>query len=195
MGSPTHATRTRLPGHDRTALLIIDMINEFDFEGGADMARRAAACSRVIAPLAESMRRQQRPVIYANDNFGRWRSSFPELIDRCRNACVEGAEILDRLAPGDQDYLVLKPRHSAFFGTPLEILLHRLEVGHLVLCGITTEYCVHFTAVEAYFRDYRLTVVRDGTAAVTAKAHERSLEFMAEVLGAQVVDAAAVGAG
>jgi nicotinamidase-related amidase len=87
-----------------------------------------------------------------NDNFGRWRSDFRKLVEHCRKG--HGRELVDTLRPGEDDYFVLKPKHSGFFSSALETLLRYLAVRQLIISGIAGNFCVLFTANDAYMRDY-----------------------------------------
>ena len=118
------------------ALLLIDFMNPFDFPNGAALARHAIGAARRTAALKARMRARHAPVIYANDNFGRWESDFAAVVAHCSSRGGASAAIARMLAPGPGDRSILKPRHSAFFGTPLEFLLDELSVDRLVLTGL-----------------------------------------------------------
>src|SRR5690606_37906653 len=113
--------------------------------------------------------------IYANDNFGRWRSDFRQVIEECTAPGVRGRRLGRLLLPGSEDYFVLKPKHSAFFDTTLDTLLHDLGARTLILTGIAGDSCVLQTASDAYMRDYRLIVPRDCTASIDAAGNEAAL--------------------
>ena len=108
------------------ALLIVDMVNLFDFEGGAALAQDAARIAPRIARLKARFAQAGAPVIYVNDNFMDWRADFKELVAICSHPRSAGAEIARLLAPGPDDYYILKPKHSAFLATPLSLLLAQL---------------------------------------------------------------------
>ena len=97
------------------------------------------------------------PAIYVNDNFGRWRSDFRQILDHCLQS--PGRAIARLLVPHEEDYFVLKP-HSGFEYTTLDVLLKHLGADTLILSGVATNFCVLFTAHDAYMRDYRLIVPR-----------------------------------
>src|SRR5688572_13470098 len=109
------------PDRSSTALLILDMISDFRFPEGGQAARAALRIAPQIAKLKERVHNTGFAVIYVNDNPGKWRSDGPALI---RNAVSErslGAQVASMLKPGEEDYFILKPRHSAFYATPLEL--------------------------------------------------------------------------
>jgi nicotinamidase-related amidase len=118
-----------------------------------------------IEALAERARRAKVGVIYVNDNFGHWRSDFHSTVARCSAPDSRGRAVAARLKPKDEDLFVLKPMHSGFFCTPLELLLRRLGSQLLVLCGFATNLCVAFTAHDAHMRGFRVAVPQDTTAA------------------------------
>jgi nicotinamidase-related amidase len=166
------------------ALLLIDVINDLEFEGGRELAKTAVPAGARIAALKRRARMFGIPVIYANDNFGRWRSDFSEVVEHCLRDGVRGRPLAEMLAPEREDYFVLKPKHSAFFSTTLATLLEYLRVERLVLTGFAGDACVLISAVEAYMRDYELFVPSDCTASKSALENRRALAYMARVLQA-----------
>ena len=176
------------PDTASVALLIIDMINDLEFEGGERILDPAVAAAEKIAALRERAREARIPIIYANDNFGRWRSDFTQVVERCLQDGVRGEPLAQLLAPGEDDYFVLKPKHSAFFETTLETLLRYLKVSRLILTGITGDICVLLTASDAYMRDYRLYIPPDCTASLDEMENEHALVYMERVLKACVLE-------
>ena len=140
------------------ALILIDVINDFDFPRADQLLRYALPASRKIATLKERAKRSRVPIIYANDNFGRWRSDFHQQIEHCMTEKRPGRTIVELLKPDEDDYFVLKPMHSAFFSTTLEVLLERLQIQRLVLTGFAADICVLYTANDAYMRDFKVAV-------------------------------------
>src|SRR5687767_13562172 len=133
-------TRTRFP-KARTALVLVDTINPFDFPGGAAFARRSMAVARAIAALRERATRARVPVVYVNDNVGRWRSDLHGLLARCRRPEMPGASIVELLAPRPSDYVILKATLSGFYQTPLDTMLRLGGVQRLVLTGFAADNC------------------------------------------------------
>jgi nicotinamidase-related amidase len=175
-----------VPDDADVALLLIDVINDLEFETGEALLEPALAAGRSIGALKRHARALGIPAIYVNDNFGRWRSDFRTLIAHCLDGGVRGEPLARLLVPDDRDYFVLKPKHSGFFGTTLEVLLDHLGARTLILTGLTTDMCVLFTAQDAYLRDYGLAVPGDCVASHDAAAHERALLHMRDVLRANV---------
>jgi len=174
------------PDDAQSALLIIDMINAFEFEGARGMLGRALAAARAIRALKARARRAGVPAIYVNDNFGRWRSDFRMLLRHVTRAGCPGRRIAELLAPEDDDYFVLKPKHSGFQFSALDVLLEHLGARTLILTGVAGNFCVLFTAHDAYMRDYRLLVPRDCTASLAAADDRYALAHMAKVTKADV---------
>lgn len=174
------------PDKSAVALLLIDVINDLEFPGGDDLLRHALPMARQIAELKRRASQAGIPVIYVNDNFGRWRSDFNAQVEHCLEAGVRGQPLVELLRPGETDYFVLKPKHSGFFSTALATLLVYLEVHSLIITGIATNSCVLFTANDAYMRDYQLAVPCDCSAANTDEDHRRALEQIRTILKADV---------
>ncbi len=170
-------------GH-RWALLLVDVINELEFEGAEKLRPNAMAMARRAAALRTRASRAGVPVIYVNDNFGQWRSDFRMLVDRCLHGGVRGEPIARLLAPGEDDYFVLKPLHSGFYTTTLDLLLRELGSRKLVICGVATEGCVLFTASDAYMRGFEVFVPRDGCASESPQRHRHALDIMEKMLKA-----------
>jgi len=170
--------------HD--ALLIIDAINDLEFPGGEKILPWAMKFAPRLATFRANARRSGLPIIYVNDNFGLWRSGFPEVYTHCTRRGVRGREISLRLKPGDKDYFILKPRHSAFFATSLAPLLDDLGIKRLILTGIATNLCVLFTAHDAHMRRYPMVVLSDCCAAETDFDHNVALSQLKQFCGAKV---------
>lgn len=156
-----------------TVLLLVDYINHFRFEGAARLAPRAVRAAGATARLKAAMARRGCACIYANDNFGEWRTEFSALVKTALSAGGASGEIASLLEPGPRDLSILKPRYSAFYGSPLEFLLDELGASTLVIAGIAVDMCVMATAQDAYMRKYKLRVPADCVAGFTA-AHERA---------------------
>lgn len=171
-------------GSAKTALLLVDFINALDFEHGEALRPHAEAAARRTAELKRAVKAGNIPAIYANDNFGRWQSNFKDLVQACSAPQCRGHELARLLKPEDDDWSVLKPRHSAFYGTPLEFLLDELEIQRLVIVGLVTEMCVLFTAHDAYVRKFDLWVPQDCVASVDPAVHARTIAHLRDVLGA-----------
>jgi len=175
-----------VPERCAAALLLIDVINDLEFEGGEQLAENARAMAHSLAGLKRRAAATGISSIYVNDNFGRWSSDFRRLIDHCLNDGVRGEEVARLLAPDEADYFVLKPKHSGFYSTCLELVLKHLGASSLILAGLTTDICVLFTGNDAYMRDYRIYVPEDCSACVDMRDHQYALGFMRRVLKADI---------
>lgn len=172
------------PDKSDVALLLIDVINDLEFPEGDQLLRFALPMARQIAALKRRARQEGVPVIYVNDNFGRWRSDFKAQVNHCLRDGVRGQPIVELLRPDEDDYFVLKPKHSGFFSTTLNTLLEYLEAKALVLTGIAGNNCVLFTANDAYMRDFDLAVPADCVASNTEEDNRYALDQMRRVLKA-----------
>jgi len=170
------------PDDSPVALILLDVISDFEFPQG-DQLR---ACAGQIVPRIQALKQQAKrlkiPVIYVNDNFGRWQSDFRKLVDHCLEPVSGGREFVQALAPEADDYFVLKPKHSGFYGTTLELLLHYLNVDTLVLTGLTGDMCVLFTAQDAYLRDLHLFVPSDCVASCDPRHNDYAMAHIERVL-------------
>jgi nicotinamidase-related amidase len=185
MKAPPRDPHGCAPERAETVLLLIDVINPFNFPESGRLLPFARKAADHIARLKARLRRKGIPALYVNDNFGRWRSDFRAQIDDCL-AHTKGAEIARRLLPTEEDYFVLKPKHSAFFGTSLDILLHFLGAHQLILTGFAGDICVRQTANDAYMRDFQIIVPADCVASETAKANRLALRQIERFLKADI---------
>jgi nicotinamidase-related amidase len=167
-------------------LLIIDMINEFSFHDADAMFPAIIGMAERIAQLKRRVKMAGFPVIYVNDNFGRWQSDFRKLVDRCLEEPCQGKEVAKLLHPDEDDYFVLKPKHSGFYATPLELLLTYLNARRLVITGVAGNSCVLHTSADAYMREFELMVPADCVLSTDARANAAALEHMATMLKADI---------
>jgi nicotinamidase-related amidase len=124
--------------------------------------------------------------IYANDNYGLWQADFKAVWARCTAMRGAPARIARLLQPRRADLTILKPRHSAFYSTPLDLLLRQLRCKKLIVAGLAADNCVLFTAMDAYLHGYALWVPQDCTAAESEEAKAGALAHMQRVLKARV---------
>jgi nicotinamidase-related amidase len=170
------------PDKCETALVLVDVINDLDFPEANQLMRYLPAMARKLAKLKERAKRAGVPAVYVNDNFGRWRSDLHSLVEHCRQGRAK--HLVDLLRPDKDDYFVLKPKHSGFFSSTLETLLRYLGARKLIITGIAGNYCVLFTANDAYMRDYELVVPPDCTASNSAAENREALKVMKNYLKA-----------
>jgi nicotinamidase-related amidase len=173
-------------------MLLIDVINDMDFKGGTQLLRNALPAAKKITKLRDRMHAAEVPVIYVNDNFGQWQSDFNQQIQRCLSPDCPGNPVASLLAPATTDYFVLKPKHSGFYSTSLELLLRFLGIETLILTGFATEICVLYTANDAYMRDYNLIVPSDCVASESADLKRAALKHIRYRLKARVCLSSAI---
>lgn len=172
------------PDKSEIALLLIDVINDLDFPEANQLLRSARPMARKILRLKDRAKKAGVPVIYVNDNFGRWQSDFRRQVQHCLRGDSRGHEIVALLQPEEDDYFVLKPKHSGFFSTTLETLLRYLGSKKLILTGIAGNFCVLFTANDAYMRDYELIIPSDCIASNSSAENREALALMRKFLKA-----------
>ena len=152
---------------DRTALIVVDMQNDFVTEGGALVVPDAAATIPNIRRLLDRARSARTPVAYTQDthfeNDPEW-TIWPQ---HCRHA-TWGWEIVDELSPLPGDLICQKNRYDGFYGTWLDHFLRSVwKVENLVIVGTVASICVLHTAASAGLRWYNVVVPADGTSALT----------------------------
>jgi nicotinamidase-related amidase len=174
------------PDKSEIALVLIDVINDLEFPGAERLLKHALPMANALAKFKFRAKAAGIPVIYANDNFGRWRSDFRALVKYCLGKRIRGRTVVRRLKPETDDYFVLKPKHSAFFKTNLDLLLKYLGVRTVILTGMASDICVLFSANDAYMRDLNVIVPPDCVAAQSAEQNRVVLDLMARVLKAKI---------
>ncbi|MET8955714.1 cysteine hydrolase family protein [Streptomyces sp. NPDC004393] len=167
------------------ALIVIDMINTYDHEDAELLVPSAGRVVPVVAELIGRARAASVPVIYANDNFGLWRSHHGELVEAA--LARPHAELIEPIKPDEESLFVVKARHSIFYETPMSYLLWQLGVGTVVLCGQVTEQCVLYSALDAHIRHLEVMVPRDAVASIHPRLEAAALEMMERNMGARIV--------
>lgn len=174
------------------AVLLIDVVNHFEFPDGKQILRSALPIAPRLARLKQRARNSNVPVIYVNDNFGQWHSNAAKLLDYCLKPECVGKPFVEQVAPTDEEYCILKPKHSAFYQTPLDVLLRHLGVSALVVAGLTTNSCILCTAHDANMRDLKITVVADCCAARTMRDHNEAIANIKAIANSHVVELASL---
>jgi len=183
-----HDLHGSAPDKSDTALLLIDVVNDFDFPEGEQLLKLALPVGKNIADLKKRTKAEGIPAVYVNDNFGRWRSDFKKTVAHCRQA--RGKQFVELLLPDEDDYFVLKPKHSGFYSTTLALLLEHLAAKNLILTGIAGNNCVLFTANDAYMHDFKLFVPSDCVVSNTEEENLHALKQMQTVLKADTTPGA-----
>jgi nicotinamidase-related amidase len=186
MSVKTSDLHGNVPDHANGVLLLIDVINDLDFPQGKKLLTNALPMAKRLLTLKQRVKRAGIPVVYVNDNFGKWRSDFRRQIAHCLEDGTYGEPIVRLLEPNEDDYFVLKPKHSGFFSTALDTLLHYLRAKTLILTGLTGDNCVLFTAHDAYLRDFYIIVPSDCVASIETKDNRYALRQMQRLLKADI---------
>ncbi|MFO0798682.1 MAG: isochorismatase family cysteine hydrolase [Gemmataceae bacterium] len=164
MPGPSDTLHGSAPDQCPVALLLVDVVNPLAFPEADQLLRFAVPAADRLAGLKRRARAAGVPVVYASDNFGRWRSDLSAVVGECEKPDCHGRPLVERLRPQPENYFVLKPKHSAFFSTTLDTLLRYLGTRTVVIGGFATDICVLFTANDAYMRDLRVVIPADGVA-------------------------------
>ena len=171
---------------NQVCLLIIDMINELKFDGANDLFPQIHQTASTISKLKGRLKAAQLPIVYVNDNFGRWKADFKRLVSRCLEEDCKAKTVVELLIPEQDDYFVLKPKHSGFYATPLDLLLQHLDVHRLIVTGLLGNNCVLYTAADAYMRGYEIVVPSDCVVSLNQEANRVALEQMQATLNAVI---------
>jgi nicotinamidase-related amidase len=170
----------------KAGLLIVDMINEYRFDDADKLFPAIEQTATHIADLKRQMKARSLPVVYVNDNFGKWQSDFRKLVTRCLHEQCRGKTVAQILLPDEDDYFVLKPKHSGFYATPLELVLRYLQVERVIITGVAGDNCVFFTAADAYMREFEVTVPSDCVISIDADANRSALNHMRVTFKAEI---------
>lgn len=170
--------------NENTAIVIVDIINTFDFPGGEKLLENTKSILPNLLRLKKEAKEKGIPVIYVNDHYGIWQSNFSKVAEFCRNDSNQ--EIIDKMMPTDDEYFLIKPKHSGFYQTALSSLLNELNVTHIIFAGVAGNICVLFTANDAYMREFSISVPENCTASNEEEENERALNVMKVNLKADV---------
>ncbi|MFD3729020.1 isochorismatase family cysteine hydrolase [Streptomyces sp. NPDC058671] len=170
------------------ALVVIDMINTYRHEDAEQLVPSVESALPAIVDLLRRARAADVPVVYANDNFGRWRSHHGQILDLALSG--RHPELVEPVRPDDESLFVVKARHSVFYETPLAYLLRSLDVDALVLTGQVTEQCVLYSALDAHIRHFGVTIPRDAVAHIHKDLADAALRMVERNMGGRIVDAA-----
>lgn len=171
-------------------LLLVDVINPLDFPEARQLELEALRAAKSIARFKGRLKARRVACVYANDNYGRWRSDFRDVLKGCLSRGDTSAEIAALLAPQPDDLVILKPRHSGFFATPLDLVLGQMHAERVIIVGLATDICVQLTAMDANMRGFKIWVPADCTAAESPAQKRAALAYMQRVLRADVRNAA-----
>lgn len=173
-----------VPDRSAAVLIILDLISDYRFPEGEEVLRAARRIAPRISRLKARAREAGIATCYVNDNPGRWRSDLSALLDHATGSDALGADVVEQLKPHPRDYFILKPRHSAFYATPLEVLLNHLGARRLILTGVSTHQCVMFTANDAHVRNFEIFVPNDCVGAASTADTRFAIKYFGSVLSA-----------
>lgn len=184
--NPKHQPKVK----SQTVLLLVDVINDLDFPGNEQLLKEIKSIGPRIASLKQRAKIAGVQVIYANDNFGQWQSSFEKIVKHCTTSNTPGQKLSRLLAPEEDDLFVLKPKFSAFYCTPLKMLLEHLQAERLILAGVAGNICIYVTSADAYMRNYKICVPSDCVASNTNEENRFALEQMRLLHKAEILESA-----
>ena len=171
----------------RTALIVVDMLNSYEHADAERLTQSVEESLPAMAKLIERAAGEDVVTIYVNDNFGAWRSNRDELMERVLSGKFK--HLVEPIAPAEDTLFVVKARHSIFYQTPLEYLLHENDVERVVLIGQVTEQCILYSALDAYIRHFQVIVPRDAVAHIHEHLADAALELMEVNMDAEVCTA------
>lgn len=172
---------------DRTALLVVDMLNRYEHEDAEPLRDSVRAVVPAIADLVARAKDDGTPIVYVNDNHGDWTMGRGGLT----RWALDGKDpaLVEPIAPPKDVPFLVKARHSAFYATQLEYLLRDQDVDRVILVGQVTEQCILYTALDAYIRHFDIVVPRDAVAHIDEQLAEAALRMMETNMRAEVLDA------
>jgi nicotinamidase-related amidase len=168
----------------KDALLLVDLLNDFEHEDGERLLESFRARQEGMVRALRQARGSEVPVVYANDNHGAWHGDRSRLVRQALEG--RGGEMLEPLAPQEDDRFVVKPRYSAFDKTPLELILRELEIERLLLAGASTEGCVAQTAIDGRELGFKISVLADACATVDERIEKVALDYLETVVGVRI---------
>ncbi|MGN6799250.1 MAG: isochorismatase family cysteine hydrolase [Gaiellaceae bacterium] len=166
------------------ALVVVDVFNDFDHEDGDRLLESFGERVGTMADVLREARRVKVPVLYVNDEHGRWQSDAPSLVREALAA--KGGHLIEPLLPADGEAVILKQRYSAFDHTALDLLLEARRVERIVLLGAAVEGCVVQTAIDARELGLKVTIVSDACATTDRDLEQIALRYAARVGGVRV---------
>jgi nicotinamidase-related amidase len=171
----------------RSALVVVDMINSYDHPDADELTRSVEQALPNMVRLVERAAEEDVLTVYVNDNFGAWTSNRDDLVRQAMEG--EYAKLIEPIRPAPETLFVVKARHSIFYQTPLEYLLHENDVERIVLIGQVTEQCILYSALDAYIRHLEVIVPRDAVAHIHEHLADAALELMEVNMDAEVCTA------
>ena len=166
----------------RAALIIGDMQNDFVKDGGTLVVPSAEGTLPAIRNLLDLARESGMRVVFVQDTHGEGDPEWEIWGEHCREESW-GWQVVDELAPREDEATVRKPRYDAFYGTQLEHMLRQWGVDALIICGTVANICVFYTAAGAAMRWFNVVVPKDCISSFNDFDMEASLSQTASLLG------------
>ena len=171
----------------RDALIVVDMLNTYEHEDADLLADSVRACLPNIRRMIGAARESDTLLAYVNDCFGDWSANARTLTEQARAG--RAPELVDPIAPTEDDPFFVKARHSIFYETQVEYMLRQEGVTRIVLVGQVTEQCILYSALDGYVRHFEVAVVPDAVAHIREDFAAAALEMMEVNMHAHLVGA------
>jgi nicotinamidase-related amidase len=172
----------------RIATIVIDMLNPYDHEDADALAEQARTRIEPLQELIQATRESDCALVYVNDNFGDFASTWKDLVDEALNG--RHPELVEPIKPPEGVPFVQKVRHSAFYSSALEYLLRANEIDTLILAGQDTEQCILYSPLDAYVRHFNVRIPTDAVVPIDPALGDAALQMMERNMGAELVPAA-----
>jgi len=171
------------------AVIVIDMLNPYDHEDADQLADHVEQAVGPLGELIASAHDAEAHLIYVNDNHGDFGASRQDLVERA--LAGRRPDLIEPIIPPNHVDFMAKVRHSAFYSTTLDYLLHSRGVETVVLAGQVTEQCILYSALDAYVRHYAVRVPRDAIAGIDDELADAAIKMMQRNMHVELVPAAA----
>ena len=175
----------------KTALVVVDMQNDFVKEGGSLLVPDAEGTIPEIQGLLEGARSSGAKVVFTQDTHAEGDPEWAIWPEHAREG-TWGWEIVDELAPRGAELVIRLVPYDAFYGTHLDHFLHLWGTEALVVCGTVANICVHYTAASAALRWYDVVIPKDATSALDPFDLESSLRQTAFLFNGRITTAEAL---
>jgi ureidoacrylate peracid hydrolase len=177
---------------DRTAVLVVDMQNDFCAEGGFLQKERgykvgfAETVAANIAPVLAAARDAGMLVVWVRSIYDFKYLADPHILKRGKEGCcLEGSwgAAFFKLEPHAGEPIVDKHHYSGFFGTPLDDMLRARGIETLIMVGVATNVCVDSTLRDGFFRGYYIVLLEDCVGSNSAAGHAGTLATVRNNIG------------
>ena len=172
----------------KTALIIVDMQNDFVRDNGSLFVANAKGTINNIKSLVERSRLKNVKIVYTQDTHYDGDKEWEFWPVHCKKGTI-GWEIIDELKPNDDDLVIQKNRYDGFYETPLEhYLSHVWDIENLIITGTVSNICVAHTAASAGLRWYKLVIPSNGISSLTDFDHQMTLRQVSTLYSGRIVE-------